>query len=158
MIFTHHLFRVLAILILMSGVTAQAAEKIKIVLIAGTTQEVDRVGHHDYLGGCRLLQSLLEQTPGVETVLVKDGWPSDESVFDNTDEWYDSIPEDVRPKKNQPFYHLFAETPDKAPYIAYVSEQNLEEDQDPDPIHHPGIDEYFDVADDGNFTVRGKMN
>ncbi|MEE8352425.1 MAG: heat shock protein HspQ [Rhodospirillales bacterium] len=78
--------------------------------------------------------------------------------FDNTEEWYDSIPEDVRPHKNQPYYHLFAETPDKAPYIAYVSEQNLIPDQDPEPIHHPGIEEYFDVTDDGGFTVRSKMN
>ncbi len=78
--------------------------------------------------------------------------------FDNTEEWYDSIPEDVRPRKNQPFYHLFAETPEKAPYIAYVSEQNLEADEDPDPIHHPAIDEFFDVGDDGCFVARGKLN
>ena len=78
--------------------------------------------------------------------------------FDNTEEWYVSIPEDVRPHKNQPFYHLFAETPEKAPYIAYVSEQNLEADENPDPIHHPAIDEYFDVGDDGSFVARGKLN
>ena len=78
--------------------------------------------------------------------------------FDNTEEWYESIPEEVRPQKNQPFYHLFAETPEKAPYIAYVSEQNLEADEDPDPIHHPALDEYFDVGDDGSLIVRGKLN
>ena len=78
--------------------------------------------------------------------------------FDNTEEWYESIPEDVRPRKEQPFYHLFAETPDKAPYIAYVSEQNLVPDDDAEPIHHPGLDEFFDVSDDGSFVARSKMN
>lgn len=79
-------------------------------------------------------------------------------IFDNTEEWYQSIPEEVRPNKDQPFYHLFAETPERSPYIAYVSEQNLVEDDDPDPIHHPAIDEYFDGMLDGRFVVRGKMN
>jgi len=78
--------------------------------------------------------------------------------FDNSEEWYDSIPEDVRPTKDQPFYHLFAETPDKSPYIAYVSEQNLEPDDDTDPIHHTGLSEYFDVHDDGSLSLRSKMN
>jgi len=78
--------------------------------------------------------------------------------FDNTEEWYGSIPGDVRPTKDQPFYHLFAETPDKSPYIAYVSEQNLEPDEDTDPIHHPGLNEYFDVHDDGSLSLRSKMN
>ena len=78
--------------------------------------------------------------------------------FDNTEDWYDSIPEEVRPKKDQPFYHLFAETLEKAPYIAYVSEQNLEADQNPEPIDHPAIEGHFDVQDDGLFIVRNKMN
>ena len=30
-------------------------------------------------------------------------------VFNNTDEWYESIPADLRPRKDQPFYHLLAE-------------------------------------------------
>ena len=29
--------------------------------------------------------------------------------FSNTDEWYSAIPEDSRPKKDQPFYHLLAD-------------------------------------------------
>ena len=78
--------------------------------------------------------------------------------FDNSEEWYDSIPENVRPTKDQPFYHLFAETPDKSPYIAYVSEQNLEPDDDTDPLHPPGLSEYFDVHDDGSLSLRSKMN
>jgi heat shock protein HspQ len=79
-------------------------------------------------------------------------------VFANTEEWYQAIPEDRRPRKDQPFYHLFAETPEKTPYIAYVSEQNLVPDDDPEPIRHPAINEYFECRNDGTFVARGKMN
>jgi len=78
--------------------------------------------------------------------------------FDNTDQWYESIPVDVRPVKDQPFYHLFAEADDKSPYIAYVSEQNLVPDKDPDPIHHPDLGEYFDIQEDGSLSMRSRMN
>jgi len=60
--------------------------------------------------------------------------------FDNSEEWYDSIPADIRPKKNQPFYHLFAQN-DETEYVAYVSEQNLLEDASNEPLRHPEIDE-----------------
>jgi len=82
-------------------------------------------------------------------------------VFNNTDEWWESIPEDVRPRKNQPFYHLLAETPEpeRSPYIAYVSEQNLvPEDRDEDPIDHPELEEFFDGMRDGRFVLRQKAN
>ena len=59
-----------------------AADTVKIVLVAGKVKEVDKVGHHDYLGGCRLMQALLKQTPGVEAVLVNEEWPADEKVFE----------------------------------------------------------------------------
>ena len=62
--------------------SSQAAESVKIVLVAGQVKEVDKMGHHDYLGGCRIMEALLKQTPGVEVVLVEKEWPSDESVFD----------------------------------------------------------------------------
>ena len=62
--------------------------------------------------------------------------------FDNTDEWYDAIPEEVRPKKEQPFYHLLAEN-DEITYEAYVSEQNLLVDDSDEPIKHPLIEEIF---------------
>ena len=80
-------------------------------------------------------------------------------VFSNTEEWYQSIPEDYRPKKEQPFYHLLAETPEKAPYIAYVSEQNLiPDDEENDPIWHPEMEEYFEDIVDGRFVLRSKAN
>lgn len=53
-----------------------------IVLLAGAVKVPDRIGHHDYLAGCRLLASLLEQAPGVRAVVVRDGWPDDERVLD----------------------------------------------------------------------------
>ena len=62
--------------------------------------------------------------------------------FDNSDEWYDSIPVDVRPRKDQPFYHLLAENSETS-YIAYVSEQNLVVDTTGDPVTHPDLDSWF---------------
>lgn len=64
-------------------------------------------------------------------------------VFANSEDWYQSIPEAVRPAKNQPFYHLFAENSDSS-YIAYVSQQNLLSDMEHGPISHPGIDAVFE--------------
>ena len=74
-------------------------------------------------------------------------------VFDNTDEWYNSIPEDARPIKDQPFYHLFAEN-DESEYVAYVSEQNLLVDNSGEPIGHPQVEEIFTLGDDGNYVSR----
>ena len=62
--------------------------------------------------------------------------------FANTEEWWESIPEDVRPSKDQPFYHLLAEN-DEITYEAYVSEQNLVPDDSDEPIKHPLIEEIF---------------
>ena len=62
--------------------------------------------------------------------------------FNNSEEWYQSIPKDVRPKKNQPYYHLLAEN-NEITYEAYVSEQNLVLDDSNEPIKHPLINEIF---------------
>lgn len=74
-------------------------------------------------------------------------------VFANTDEWWRSIPEDVRPSKDQPFYHLFAENTETE-YVAYVSEQNLLPDTSGDPVRHPQVDEMFERAQDGAYQIR----
>lgn len=74
-------------------------------------------------------------------------------VFNNTDEWYESIPADVRPSKDQPFYHLFAENADTE-YVAYVSEQNLLPDTSGTPLRHPQLAEVFKVGDDGAYRIR----
>src|SRR6187431_2366269 len=73
--------------------------------------------------------------------------------FDNTEEWWLSIPEEVRPRKDQPFYHLFAENAETE-YIAYVSEQNLLPDLSAKPLRHPQIAELFAVGDDGTYRFR----
>ena len=80
-------------------------------------------------------------------------------VFANTEEWWLSIPEDVRPRKDQPFYHLFAEN-DESEYIAYVSEQNLLPDTSGLPLRHPQIAEVFQAPMDGKFSLKsaGMMN
>jgi heat shock protein HspQ len=63
--------------------------------------------------------------------------------FANSEQWYEAIPAHARPRKDQPFYHLFAEN-GESPYIAYVSEQNLLPDLSGEPIQHPQIDDVFD--------------
>lgn len=75
-------------------------------------------------------------------------------VFANTDEWWLAIPEEVRPRKDQPFYHLFAENADTE-YVAYVSEQNLLPDTSGTPVRHPQVDEMFIRAEDGGYHVKG---
>jgi heat shock protein HspQ len=77
--------------------------------------------------------------------------------FANTQEWYDSIPEDARPPKNQPFYHLFAET-EATYYVAYVSEQNLEPDASGEPLDHPELTEMFGDFRDGRYPLQGRLN
>lgn len=64
-------------------------------------------------------------------------------VFANTEEWYQSIPETMRPRKDQPFYHLLAENAESS-YVAYVSQQNLVMDDDDGPVDHPALDNLFD--------------
>jgi len=64
-------------------------------------------------------------------------------AFNNSEAWYQSIPAEIRPHKDQPFYHLFAENAETA-YIAYVSEQNLLPDTSGEPIRHPKVHEVFD--------------
>src|SRR5262245_15450838 len=63
-------------------------------------------------------------------------------TFNHTEEWYQSIPAEVRPSKDQPFYHLFAENAETE-YVAYVSEQNLLPDTSGEPIRHPQVAETF---------------
>jgi len=72
--------------------------------------------------------------------------------FNNTDEWWESIPEDVRPRKDQPFYHLLAEN-EETTYVAYVSEQNLLVDDAGGPIDHPQVPELFGQFEDGVYEV-----
>jgi heat shock protein HspQ len=67
-----------------------------------------------------------------------------DAVFSNTEEWYESIPVDRRPAKDQPFYHLLAQNAQGGPYEAYVSEQNLLPDAEHGPVHHPMIDVVFE--------------
>ena len=74
-------------------------------------------------------------------------------VFANTDEWYEAIPEGIRPRKDQPFYHLLAENAESN-YIAYVSQQNLVVDDSDEPVDHPAIDGLFDRTDEGRYNLR----
>ena len=78
-------------------------------------------------------------------------------VFNNTEEWWEAIPADVRPRKDQPFYHLLAEN-SETEYIAYVSEQNLLEDQSGEPVRHPQVDDVFEWDDGSYKPLNSQLN
>ena len=73
--------------------------------------------------------------------------------FANSEEWYEAIPESLRPRKDQPFYHLLAENAETA-YVAYVSQQNLVADESEEPIDHPAISGLFEPFDHGRYMLR----
>lgn len=73
--------------------------------------------------------------------------------FGNTEEWWLSIPAEIRPRKDQPFYHLLAENADTT-YIAYVSEQNLVRDDSGQPVAHPQVSEFFSELKNGRYVRR----
>ena len=79
-----------------------------------------------------------------------------DAMFSNTEEWYDNIPEDSRPSKDQPFYHLLAENGDTS-YVAYVSQQNLLPDDEEGPVDHPEVDEMFDEFRDGRYELKREL-
>ena len=74
-------------------------------------------------------------------------------VFANTEEWYQAIPAEVRPRKDQPFYHLFAEN-SETEYVAYVSEQNLLPDESGEPVRHPQVKQVFERGRDGSYKPK----
>ena len=74
-------------------------------------------------------------------------------VFANTEDWYQAIPEEIRPRKDQPFYHLLAENAESS-YVAYVSQQNLVPDDEGGPVDHPAISGIFNDFDGGRYRLR----
>lgn len=76
--------------------------------------------------------------------------------FANSDEWYESIPETMRPAKDQPFYHLLAENTESS-YVAYVSQQNLEPDDENGEVDHPAIDGLFDGFSKGRYRLKHQL-
>ena len=74
-------------------------------------------------------------------------------VFANSEEWYEAIPEALRPPKDQPFYHLLAENAESS-YVAYVSQQNLVSDDSEEPIDHPAIGAMFEGMEGGRYQLR----
>lgn len=74
-------------------------------------------------------------------------------VFANSEEWYEAIPAEVRPRKDQPFYHLLAENAENS-YVAYVSQQNLVPDDDNGPVSHPAIAGMFEAFDGGRYPLK----
>jgi heat shock protein HspQ len=77
-------------------------------------------------------------------------------IFANTEEYWLSIPEEIRPHKDQPFYHLLAEN-DQSSYVAYVSEQNLLPDDSGEPVGHPHTALIFESFQDGQYHLRPRV-
>ena len=75
--------------------------------------------------------------------------------FANSEEWYEAIPEALRPAKEQPFYHLLAENAEST-YVAYVSQQNLVPDDSDEPIDHPAISTMFERLEDGRYQLKAE--
>lgn len=80
-----------------------------------------------------------------------------DAKFSNSDEWYEAIPEDARPLKDQPFYHLLAEN-DQTYYVAYVSEQNLIPDETGEPVSHPDLPDLFGEFVNGQYPLEYQLN
>ena len=74
-------------------------------------------------------------------------------IFANSEEWYEAIPEPLRPSRDQPFYHLLAENTESS-YIAYVSQQNLVRDESDEPVDHPAIGTMFEGLEGGRYQLR----
>ncbi|QZH74102.1 MAG: heat shock protein HspQ [Erythrobacter sp.] len=77
-------------------------------------------------------------------------------VYANSEEWYEAIPEDKRPRRDQPFYHLLAEN-EESSYVAYVSQQNLLRDTAEEPIDHPQVRQLFDDFRGGKYRLRRSL-
>lgn len=77
--------------------------------------------------------------------------------FNNTEEWWESIPEGIRPAKDQPFYHLLAEN-ETSYYVAYVSEQNLIRDDSGDPVDHPEVSSMFGELEGDRYDMDGPLH
>jgi heat shock protein HspQ len=77
-------------------------------------------------------------------------------VFANTEEWWLAIPAEVRPAKDQPYYHLLAEN-DQSSYVAYVSEQNLLPDESGEPVGHPHTSLIFEDFKPGRYQLRPRV-
>ena len=76
--------------------------------------------------------------------------------FANSEEWYEAIPAEIRPPRNQPFYHLLAENAESS-YVAYVSQQNLLPDDSGEPVDHPAVSDMFEPGADGTYKLKSTL-
>ncbi len=76
--------------------------------------------------------------------------------FADTEEWWQAIPEKVRPDKSQPFYLLLATNGDSC-YVAYASEGNLCPDDSGQPLEHPQTRLLFDRFENGRYFPKVRL-
>jgi heat shock protein HspQ len=80
-----------------------------------------------------------------------------DAIFSNSEAWWEAIPEEARPRKDQPFYHILAEA-DSGSCVAYVSEQNLVADYSGQPVDHPDLPDLFGPFEDGHYPLALQFN
>ena len=112
-------------------------------------------GGSEYMGRARLAKFSIGQVVKHRIFPFRGVVFDVDPVFNNTEEWWLAIPEEIRPAKDQPYYHLFAENADSE-YIAYVSEQNLLPDESDEPLRHPQINEFFAARKGSRYTARDR--
>lgn len=118
----------------------------------GIADGVDGVPQIDALGTMKLAKFQIGQVVRHRFYPFRGVIFDVDPVFNNTEEWWLSIPEEMRPRKDQPFYHLLAENEQSA-YVAYVSEQNLLPDETGKPVRHPQVKELFGGLENGQYRA-----
>jgi heat shock protein HspQ len=118
---------------------------------------VDLVVNHPILAEARLAKFAIGQVVKHRMFAFRGVIFDVDPTFANTEQWWLSIPEHVRPRKDQPFYHLLAES-DENSYVAYVSEQNLLPDDTGEPVGHPQAQLLFESFDGAQYKLRPRIS
>jgi len=117
----------------------------------------DQIVNHPILAEARLAKFAIGQVVKHRVFAFRGVIFDVDPTFANSEQWWESIPENVRPRKDQPFYHLLAEN-DQSSYVAYVSEQNLLLDDSGEPVGHPQAPLLFESFDHGCYKLRPRIS
>ncbi len=74
--------------------------------------------------------------------------------FQASEEWYEAVAKS-RPPKNRPWYHVLVHQSEQSTYVA---EQNLEPDDNVEPIDHPMLGNFFSKFDNGRYIRNQPAN
>lgn len=74
--------------------------------------------------------------------------------FRGDDAWYAQMAKS-KPPKDRPWYHVLV---DGATHTTYVAEQNLDREENPQPITHPALSNVFSDFLNGKYKTTNKPN